>query len=169
MSLPTPSNPAPSNMPAGPLVMDLPPGNLDMSLRWILDHSHAGLQISRMSSWRFAWPAGIGHYVTTYPCNDDIVRDLQDGRSGQKRPFGPYQLSVMDTTRMLCAPHYAPASETSFARASALNRLRQLKNNPRNHIFWGDLAFKASPTISIVCNLIQANSAMSIRYSRILT
>ena len=75
-----------------PQVMILPPGNLDMTLRHILDHSHSDLQISRMSSWRFAWPAGVGPYVTTYPCHDDIVRDLQDDRSGQKRPFAPNYL-----------------------------------------------------------------------------
>ena len=81
-------------MPPWPQVMILPPGNLDMTLRHILDHSHSDLQISRMSSWRFAWPVGVDPYITTYPYHDDIVRDLQDDRSGQKRPFGPKELET---------------------------------------------------------------------------
>lgn len=36
-----------------------------------------------------------------------------------------------------------PDSNMSVERAQALNRLRALKSDPGNHIFWIDLAFKA--------------------------
>ena len=58
---------------------------------------------------------------------------------------------------MLCAPHLAPENDMSFERAQALSRLRGLKHNLGNHIFWGDIAFKVRAATYTVGNGSSAN------------
>ena len=164
------SIPTPMNMHLPPPDTILPPGFLlDKAIRNVMDNGPPDLMISRKSCWRFTHPTGVGQYVTKYPYDESLALDLLDDQAVGKTPFGPNYLSVTEAAMLLCLQHNAPTSDMSSERAQAFSRLRTLKVDPENHIFWSDLAIRVSVATCAVRNCDLANLGTPRRFSTTLT